>query len=453
MEHTQNQNELNRNELDRKITLKTVLAFTLPSIFMMIVMSLYTIVDGIFVSRLIGTNAFSAVNIIYPLMSVVIGLGTMFGTGTTAIVSRKLGEGRGREANRILSFILLFTVGLGLLFSAACLLLLEPILWGLGADAAIYDYCRDYGQMILYFLPFSLLQVQFQSLFVANGQPGKGLAVTVFSGLANVFLDYFFIAVCHMGIAGAALATGIGYAVSALYGIYFFARHREAPLHFVRPGAEFGALLRAVTNGSSEMVSNLSTSVTTFLFNIIMMRLVGPDGVAAISVLLYLDFVLIAVNLGYAIGAAPLFSYNYGSGNWERLKKLYKMSTRLCFGVGLVMTAVTILFARPLAAVFSPRGSAVYELAAAGLKIYSLSYLFKGYNVFASALFTAFGNGSVSAILSFLRTFVLLVSAILLFSAYFGITGVWWATPAAEGLALTAAAALTVKFRKMYHYA
>lgn len=448
MEHNQNQNELNR-----EITLKSVLAFTMPSIFMMIVMSLYTIVDGIFVSRLIGTNAFSAVNIIYPLVSVVIGLGTMFGTGTTAIVSRKLGEGRAQEANRILSFILLFTAGLGLLFSAASLLLLEPILWGLGADAAIYDYCRDYAQMLIYFLPFSLLQVQFQSLFVANGQPGKGLAVTVFSGLANVFLDYFFIAVCHMGIAGAALATGIGYAVSALYGVYFFARHREAPLHFVRPKTEFGHLLRAVTNGSSEMVSNLSTSVTTFLFNIIMMRLVGPDGVAAISILLYLDFVLIAINLGYAIGAAPLFSYNYGSGNRERLKKLYGMSTRLCFGVGLVMTAATILFAQPLAAVFSPRGSAVYELAAAGLKIYALSYFFKGYNVFASALFTAFGNGSVSAILSFLRTFVLLISSILLFSVYFGITGVWWATPAAEGIALLTSIAFTVKFRKVYHYA
>lgn len=440
------------NELNRDISLRSILIFTLPSILMMIVMSLYTIVDGIFVSRLLGTNAFSAVNIVYPIMNIVIGLGMMFGTGTTAIVSRKLGEGKGEEANRILSFIMLFTVGLGFLFMLVTMQFLEPLMWGLGADEVIYGYCYDYAKMILYFLPFSLIQVQFQSLFVANGQPGKGLAITIFSGLTNVFLDYFFIAICDMGIGGAALATGIGYAISAGYGIYYFTRHQEAPLHFVWPKPEFRYLLHAVSNGSSEMVSNLSTSVTTFLFNIILMRLVGPDGVAAISILLYLDFLLIAVNLGYSIGTAPLFSYNYGSGDQERLKKLFRLSTRLCFGFGLVMTVCTMLFARPLSAIFSPEGSAVYELAVTGLGIYAFSYLFKGYNVFASALFTSFGNGAVSAILSFVRTFFLLIAAILLFSTFFGITGVWWATPAAEGIALLMALGFTIKFRKIYHY-
>ena len=397
------------NELNREINLKSILAFTLPSIFMMVVMSLYTIVDGIFVSRLINTNAFSAVNIIYPLMSIVIGLGTMFGTGTTAIVSRKLGEGRQKEANQIVTFIILF-------------------------------------------LPFSLLQVQFQSLFVANGKPGTGLLVTLVSGLANVFLDYYFIAVCNMGVAGAAVATGIGYFIAAVFGLYYFARHREAPLHFVKPRASMQTLMRAMTNGSSEMVSNLSTSVTTFLFNIIMMRLIGPDGVAAISILLYLDFVLIAINLGYSIGVAPVFSYNYGSGDCRKLKKLFRISLYFCTSVGVVMTAGTVLFADWLASVFSPAGSAVHALAATGLRIFAVSYLFKGFSIFTSALFTAFGNGTLSAILSFMRTLILLVSAILLFSSLFGITGVWSATPAAETIAFLLAAFLAWKYGKVYRY-
>lgn len=440
------------NELNRDITLKSILKFTLPSIFMMVVMSLYTIVDGIFVSRLVNTNAFSAVNIIYPLISVVVGLGTMFGTGTTAIVSRKLGEGRQKEANQIVTFIILFTIGLGIAFSVLSYLFLGQIIHLLGANDAVFDYCRDYALPIVLFLPFSLLQVQFQSLFVANGKPGVGLLVTLASGLANVFLDYFFIAVCHMGVAGAAIATGIGYFIAAVFGLYYFARHKEAPLHFVKPKVSIPNLIRAMTNGSSEMVSNLSTSVTTLLFNIIMMRLVGPDGVAAISILLYLDFVLIAINLGYSIGVAPLFSYNYGKGDHIRVNKLFRLSLYFCSGVGITMTVGTVLCADQLAAVFSPAGSTVYELARTGLRIFAMSYLFKGFSIFTSALFTAFGNGTLSAVLSFMRTLVLLVSSILLFSSLFGITGVWFATPAAEALACLLAAALIWKYRKVYSY-
>lgn len=385
-------------------------------------------------------------------MSIVIGLGTMFGTGTTAIVSRKLGEGKQKEANQIVTFIILFTIGLGIAFSVVSCLFLGDIIHLLGANYAVFDYCREYALPIILFLPFSLLQVQFQSLFVANGKPGTGLLVTLVSGLANVFLDYYFIAVCNMGVAGAAVATGIGYFIAAVFGLYYFARHREAPLHFVKPRASMQTLMRAMTNGSSEMVSNLSTSVTTFLFNIIMMRLIGPDGVAAISILLYLDFVLIAINLGYSIGVAPLFSYNYGSGDCRKLKKLFRISLYFCTSVGVVMTAGTVLFADLLASVFSPAGSAVHALAATGLRIFAVSYLFKGFSIFISALFTAFGNGTLSAILSFMRTLILLVSAILLFSSLFGITGVWSATPAAEAIAFLLAAFLAWKYGKVYRY-
>ena len=368
--------------LERKITIPSILKFALPSMVMMVVMSLYTVVDGMFVSRLVGTDAFSAVNIVYPLLSFVIALGTMFGTGITAIVSRKLGEGKQQEANENVTFITLFAVGLGIVITILSFVFLEKIIYMLGANEDIYAYCYAYAFPLLIFQPANILQLEFQSLFVANGKPHIGLTVTVAGGLANVVLDYVFIGVFHMGIAGAAVATGIGYCIPAFFSIFYFTFNRKAQLHFVKPKMDWRVLLNSMTNGSSEMVSNLSGSITTFLFNIIMMRLVGNEGVAAISILLYLDFVLIAISLGYSMGVAPLFSYNYGGGHVRKLRKLYKISVGFCMGVGVVMTVGTLLFSGTLASVFAERGSRVYELATAGLMVYAFGYLFKGYNIF-----------------------------------------------------------------------
>ena len=263
--------------LERKITVPSILKFALPSMVMMVVMSLYTVVDGMFVSRLVGTDAFSAVNIVYPLLSFVIALGTMFGTGITAIVSRKLGEGKQREANENVTFITLFAVGLGIVITVLSFIFLERLIYMLGADEDIYAYCYAYAFPLLFFQPANILQLEFQSLFVANGKPHIGLTVTV-------------------------AATGIGYCIPAFFSVFYFTFNRKAQLHFVKPKADWRVLLTSMTNGSSEMVSNLSGSITTFLFNIIMMRLVGNEGVAAISILLYLDFVLIAISLGYGCG-------------------------------------------------------------------------------------------------------------------------------------------------------
>ena len=295
--------------LERKITVPSILKFALPSMVMMVVMSLYTVVDGMFVSRLVGTDAFSAVNIVYPLLSFVIALGTMFGTGITAIVSRKLGEGKQQEACENVTFITLFAVGLGIVITVLSFVFLEKIIYMLGANEDIYAYCYAYAFPLLFFQPANILQLEFQSLFVANGKPHIGLTVTVAGGLANVILDYVFIGVLNMGIAGAAVATGIGYCIPAFFSVFYFTFNRKAELHFVKPKMDWKVLLNSMTNGSSEMVSNLSGSITTFLFNIIMMRLVGNEGVAAISILLYLDFVLIAISLGYSMGVAPLFSF------------------------------------------------------------------------------------------------------------------------------------------------
>ena len=422
--------------LERKITIPSILKFALPSMVMMVVMSLYTVVDGMFVSRLVGTDAFSAVNIVYPLLSFVIALGTMFGTGITAIVSRKLGEGKQQEANENVTFITLFAVGLGIVITILSFVFLEKIIYMLGANEDIYAYCYAYAFPLLIFQPANILQLEFQSLFVANGKPHIGLTVTVAGGLANVILDYVF----------------IGYCIPAFFSIFYFTFNRKAQLHFVKPKMDWRVLLNSMTNGSSEMVSNLSGSITTFLFNIIMMRLVGNEGVAAISILLYLDFVLIAISLGYSMGVAPLFSYNYGGGHVQKLRKLYKISVGFCMGVGVVMTVGTLLFSGTLASVFAERGSRVYELATAGLMVYAFGYLFKGYNIFSSAMFTAFGDGKVSAILSFMRTLVFLVAFLIGFSVLFGVNGVWSASLAAEFMAFALAVFYTIKKKSAYHY-
>lgn len=440
------------NRLDWNITKKAILKFTLPSIVMMVIMSLYTVVDGVFVSRLIGTDAFSAINIVYPMNSIVIGIGTMLGTGITAIVSVKLGEKKEEEARRNFSFITLATILTGLALSAAGILFLEELIMLQGANEAIYGYCYAYALPLVLFFPASLLQLLFQIIYVADGKPQIGLMITIAGGVANIILDYVFIAIAGMGIAGAAVATGIGYLLPALFGLLYFGFKRKGNLYFVKPKADWKVLIHTSTNGSSEMVNNLSTSVTTFLFNLILMRLAGQDGVAAIAILLYLDFVLIAIGLGYSIGIAPLFSYHYGSGNHGNLQKLYRFSMQFCIVVGGVMTFGTVLGASQLSAIFAHKGSAVYELARAGLSIYAFSYLFKGINVFASALFTAFGNGKISALLSFARTLVLLVVCLLAFSALFGIDGVWYAPVVAEGLALCMSLFFMAVYRKKYHY-
>lgn len=440
------------NSLERDITVPSILRFVFPSVIMMVIMSLYTVVDGTFVSRLIGTSAFSAVNIIYPLLSFTIGLGTMFGSGITAIISIKLGKGKEQEANQNLTFINIFSVVLGIALSLLSLLFLKDIIYMLGADDSLYQLCYDYAFPLTFFYAASILQLQFQNLYVANGKPQIGLILTAVGGVANIVLDYIFIAWCGMGIGGAALATGIGYFIPALYGVLYFSLKRGSILHYVRPRFDGRVLCATMANGSSEMVNNLSASVTTFLFNIIMMRLIGQDGVAAISILLYLDFILIAVSMGYSVGVAPLFSFHYGAKQPEKIRKLFCISLCFCTAVGIVMTVLTVVFSHQLAGIFTASGTAVFSLAVSGLTVYAVSYLLKGINIFASSMFTAFGNGKVSALLSLMRSLLFLVPAILVFSYLFGVGGVWAAAPAAEFLAFFFTVFFIWRYRRRYGY-
>lgn len=440
------------NGLSQKISFGGLIKFTMPTIIMMILTSLYSIVDGVFVSRLINTDALSAVNIVFPLISVVIAIGTMFGSGASAVISIKNGEGRVREARENFTFIVLVSIIVGVLFAILVFLFMEPLIIFMGANDAVLDYCRDYTFALIFFIPMSILQLQFQTAMVANGKPGLGLIVSIIGGAANVVLDYVLISPMGMGIAGAAIATGIGYSVQAVFGLIYFSVQRKALIHFVKPKTDWKALLKTVTNGSSEMVSNLSTCVTTLLFNLTMMHFLGQDGVAAITVVLYMDFFLVAVGLGYSMGVAPLISYNYGSGENRNLQKIFKLSMEFLGLFSIIVTLLTIVFRSPLIEIFTPRGTDVYDIAVGGMLIFSFCYLFKCINIFASAMFTAFSNGKISALLSFARTLGFTAVFIIVLTALFGVFGIWVATPIAELCTLALSIVFIMKYRHTYHY-
>ncbi|MDL2252596.1 MATE family efflux transporter [Ruminococcaceae bacterium OttesenSCG-928-I18] len=442
-----------KNSLARNFNLRSLLFFALPTIVMMVFMSLYTMVDGVFVSRFVGTDALSAVNIVFPLVSVVIAVGIMLATGASAILAKEMGQGQDTLSRKHFSFIILVGLVLGLLISVAGFLFLPEMLLLLGANEVLYTLCHEYTWVLLWFVPMAVLQMLFQTLFVTAGRPGLGLIVTVAGGVANIVLDYVFIVPMGMGISGAALATGIGYSIPAVFGVFYFALNRKGTLYFVKPVFDGKMLLKSCTNGSSEMVTNLSTAVTTYLFNILMLRYVGEDGVAAITIVLYAQYLLTAVFLGYSTGIAPVVSYNFGSRNTNQLKKVFKISLLFIGVVSLLTFAMAHLFSRVITGVFTPPGTAVFELTISGFHIFAFAFLFMGVNIFASALFTALSNGKVSALLSFVRTFVFIVAALLLLPQVIGLTGIWLAIPLAEGLGLFFSLVFLGKKRKGYGYA
>lgn len=440
------------NVLARKFGFARIVKFTMPTIIMMVFMSLYTMVDGVFVSRFVGTTALSAVNIVYPAINIVIAIAIMLATGGSAVIAKKMGEGKAEKARANFSLITVIGVVTGVLLLALCLLFLEPMLKLLGAQGALLPLCMDYAGMLAPFLPFAILQMLFQYFFVTAGKPGLGLTVIVAGGLANMALDYVFIVPMKMGIGGAALATGIGYAIPAVAGLLFFSLNRKGTLYFTKPVWEKGVLLSSCLNGSSEMVTNLSMAVTTFLFNMVMLKYLGEDGVAAITIVLYSQFLLTAVYLGYSSGISSVFSYNYGAENIPQLKKLFKISMLLIGVSSLVIFAVSLLAADGIIVVFTRRDSPVFPIARNGFFLFSFSYLFIGLNIFASALFTAFSNGKISALISFLRTFVFIVLGILLLPLALKVNGVWLAVPLAELLTAVVSIVCIFQCRKRYRY-
>ncbi|MGI6031121.1 MAG: MATE family efflux transporter [Eubacteriales bacterium] len=440
------------NVMKQNFTLPRLLWFVLPTVVMMVAMSTYTSVDGAFVSKMISEDALAAVNIVYPVISVIVALSLMLATGSNAIIARKLGEGKGEEARQFFTLIYGVGFGSGVVLSLLCWLGIEPLLAWLGTTPELYGYAREYLGVLLWFFPMGFLQMFTQNFFVTEGKPGIGLTTCLLGGVANIVLDYVFMGPCQMGIAGAAVATGIGYSVPGLYGVWYFARNAGGTLHFQRPRWRGREMLHTCSNGSSELVNNLSVAITTLLFNLTMLHYVGEAGVSAITVILYLQFIQAAVYFGYAQGIAPVISYKYGQGDQLQLHGIVRTSIFLLTGCSLLVVLFSILLADEAVMLFLEPGSSTFALARRGFLIFSTSYLFMGVNVFLSAMFTALSNGFLSALLSFLRTLVFLVGGLLFFPWWLGVDGVWIAVPAAEALSAVVGYICYRSQKKRYGY-
>lgn len=440
------------NALAKDFNFRSLLAFALPTMATMLIMSLYTIVDGVFVSRFVGTDALSAVNIVYPVINIILAVSIMLGTGGSAVIARRMGEGKMQLARENLTFILLSGLAIVILVAVGGIAFINLLVRMLGANEVLAPLCRDYLLVLLLFSPASALQLLFQTFFVAAGRPGAGLALTVAAGLVNAVFDYILIVPCGLGVTGAAIATGMGYLVPAVYGLWFFTRKKNL-LHLTKPRADWRALLESCLNGSSEMVTNLSTGVVTLLFNLIMIRMLGSDGVAAITIVMYAQFLLTALYIGFSMGVAPVVSYNYGSGDIQRLKRIF----RICMTAILVTSVATLIcsfwFAPAIVGIFSPKGTLVFDIALRGFYLFSVNYLFAGLNIFASSLFTALSNGPVSALISFMRTFGFVLVGLLLLPPLLQVDGVWLIVPFAEVLTMLVSVWMLQRGKRQYHYA
>lgn len=440
-----------QNELAKDFNLSSLLRFTLPTITMLVFVATYTIVDGIFVSRYVGTEALSATNIVFPLINILMGVGIMLGTGGSAVIGRTLGEGRIDDARSSFTLIVAFSAILGLILSSIAFIFISPLCRFLGANDALLPYCVDYGKILMSLYFVSVIQVLFQTLFVTAGKPKLGLWLNVVSGISNIFLDYLFIVVLNWGIAGAAWGTAASFLIGGLFPLWYFSKPR-AILYFVKPKWDGKAILSSILNGSSEMVTSGAAAVTTFLFNLTMMKTLGQNGVAAITIILYAQFLFSAAYMGFSNGAAPIFSFIYGNRNNEKLKKMFRLCVQIILVSSVFISVFSFLMATPTISIFSSRNSETYKIALHGYHIFAWAFLFSGINIFTSSFFTALSNGLLSAIISFLRTFFFVTVCILFLPNVFGINGIWLAIPIAEGMTSILAISLLYFGNKQYHY-
>lgn len=435
----------------REINIKNMLVFTVPTMVRMIFISMYSIVDGIVVSNYVGSLGLSAINIVYPVLNVCMALAFMMAAGSSAIIGKKLGEGRTHEANRFMSLSVILTV-LGIIALAVIFLQFdEQIYMMLGSDKEMLPYCIEYGTIMVAGGPFWALQVIFQSYLVTADRPRLGLGLSICAGLLNIVLDILLVGVLGWGMQGAAIASVAGMIIAGTVPLTIFFS-KKSVIYFERPEWNGNEVLKSLGNGSSEMVSNLASAITTTLFNLQMMELIGEKGVAAISAILYLQFIFVAIFFGFASGIAPVISYNYGAENKDNIKKLFNISAKIVAAFSLSMFIIAEVLNRPLSMIFASQDPILLELMVYGFRIIAISVLFSGITIFSSGFFTALNNGKISAVISMLRTFVLEVGALLLLPVFMGIDGVWWALPIAEILAALVAVYMLMKYRKVYGY-
>ena len=440
-------------QLSDHFTYSRLLRFTLPSIAMMIFTSIYGVVDGIFVSNFAGKTPFAAINLIMPYLMVFGTLGFMIGTGGTALVSMTLGMGDKKRANELFSLLTYTAILGGLALTVISMVFMRPAAIMLGAEGQMLEDAVTYGYIVQSVLTAYILQYAFQSFCIAAEKPNLSLGMTVAAGCINIVLDALFVGFFRWGLIGAAVATAIAQTAGAIIPIVYFLRPNPSLLRLGKCRFDGRALLRTATNGSSELMSNLSMSLVSMLYNLQLMAYAGEDGIAAYGVIMYVNFIFIAVFVGLSIGSAPIIGFNHGAENHAELKNVLKKCLTLMAVFSVVLTGAAELVSKPLAGVFVSYDPQLHDMTTRGFRIYILSFLLCGFNIFGSSFFTALNNGLISALISFLRTLVFQIAAVMILPMLFELDGIWWSVVAAEVGSLALTAFFMLKYRKRYHYA
>ncbi len=439
-------------ELSEHFTYEKLIKFTIPTIIMMIFTSIYGAVDGIFVSNVVGSDSFAAVNLIMPALMIFGTIGFMIGTGGSALVSKTIGEGDIKKANRYFSMLIYLLIIVGLILSIIAVVTVKPMSKLLGAEGKILEECITYGTVLIMFLIPFVLQNCFQSFLIVAEKPTFGLVISIITGISNMILDWVFMYVLKQGIFGAALATGISQTIGGIVPLIYFIRPNKSKLRLVKTKIEWKAILQACVNGSSEMLTNLSLSLVNMLYNMQLMKYIGADGVVAYGIIMYVGFIFVGTYLGYSIGTAPIIGFHYGAGNTDELKSLLKKSIKLIGITSLIMTIIAEITSKILASIFVSYDIELLNMTANAIRIFSISYLISGFNIFSSSFFTALNNGIVSAAISFLRTLLFQIAMIFILPAIWGVNGIWLAVVFAEILALIVSIIFLYINREKYQY-
>lgn len=439
-------------QLSDHFTYRKLFHFTFPSIIMMIFTSIYSVVDGFFVSNFAGKTAFASINLVMPFIIILGSLGFMIGTGGTALVSRILGEGDEKKANHYFSMLIWLSLLIGIVLAILGVAFMRPVAALLGATKEMIDDCVLYGRIVIAFLAPYMLQNVFQSFLIAAEKPNLGLAATLAAGITNMVLDAVLVGVLRWGVFGAALATGLSQTIGGLLPFLYFIRSNSSKLHLTKAKFKLRPILQACANGSSELMSNISGSVVGIVYNFQLLKYLGENGVSAYGVLMYVQFIFIAIFVGYSIGCAPVVSFHYGAGNYSELQNLLKKSTRIVGSLSIILTVLALTLAYPLAKMFVGYDAELLAITSHAFKLFSFSFLLAGFNIFASSFFTALNNGAISAAISFLRTLIFQTSSVLILPLILGVDGLWGANVAAEIFAFVISLAFLVANRNRYHY-
>ncbi len=435
---------MTKNILSQDFTPKSLINYAMPTILMMLFMSTYSIIDGIFVSNYVNEDGLAALNIVWPVLLLMFASGMMLAVGGSAVIGKLLGENENLKARQFFSLIYIIGIGLGLFFTLISYSFFHEILLLLGANEVLYPYARDYFYYSIPFIVMMFLQAFSQNFFVTAGKPSYGFIACAIGGIANIILDYVLIVPMNMGIAGAALASGISFTIPGLYGLYYFAFRKKTALYFVCPRWDRSAFLQSTYNGLSEFVNTVAAGIVTVVFNLVLLDLIGKSGVAAVSIIFYIQMLQMAIYLGYSFGVLPVISYKYGEKNYLQLRMIIKTSIWFTGIVSFITILLSFVFANKSVLIFIPETSETFLVAAEGLRIFSFAYFFMGFNIFASAMFTALSNGRLSAILSIARSFVFILLALYFLPKMLSVDGVWLAVPMAEALTIL----ITIHFYK-----